>query len=219
VRAESWRLAARDTLVLDETGVPILDHLARSALAERWEVSARVGIPDSIADTCRAWTRVTGTSTLRDGFHLPYLVPHATVSRIGRRMFAVCGSAYRLIDPRLADTTRVPRTLIADSASLWIPAPPERMTFAVTLLGEPRTRRGRIASPAPVLVAKTDRGGVRLQGRPGERVEIFDVTGRRVARLDLPADGVATWDDPGIPPGIFLARVPGGRATRIVRLP
>jgi len=219
VRAESWRRMAREMLTLDETGVPILDRLARSALAERWEVTARIAIPDSIADTCRAWTRVTGTRTLRDGFHLPYLVPHATVNRIGRRMFTVRGSVYRLIDPRLADTTRVPRALIADSAALWIPAPPERMTFAVTLLGGPRTQRASTASLAPALVARTDRGGVRIQGRPGERIEIFDVTGRRVARLDLPPDGAATWDDPGVPPGVFLARVPGGRATRIVRLP
>ena len=62
------------------------------------------------------------------------------------------------------------------------------------------------------------RDGVRIQGRPGERVEIFDVAGRRVARLDLPADGVTTWNDPGVAPGVFLARA-GGRATRLVRLP
>ena len=219
VHAESWRLVSSGILTLDEAGVPILDRLAGSALAERWEVTAHVGIPDSIADECRAWTRVTGTTTLREGFHLPYLVPHATVNRIGRRMFIVRGSVYRLIDPRLADTTRVPRSLLADSASLWIPAPPERMTFAVTLLGGSRTRRGRTGSPEPALVAVAARGGVRIHGRPGERIEIFDVTGRRVARLDLPADGAATWDDPGVPPGVFLARGPGRLATRIVRLP
>ena len=218
VRAESWQRMSDGMLMLGETGVPILDRLARAALAERWEVTARIAIPDSIADSCRAWTRVTGTTTLRDGFDLPYLTPHATVSRIGRRMFTVRGSVYRLIDPRLADTTRVPRALLADSASLWIPAPPERMTFAVTLLGGPRTQRGPTASPAPALVASAAHGGVRFQGRPGGRVEIFDVTGRRVAQLDLSADGAATWDDPGLPPGVFLARA-GGRATRIVRLP
>ena len=68
---------------------------ARSALAEQWEVAARIVIPDSIADDCRAWMRVTGTTTLRDGFHLPYLTPHATVSRIGRRTFRVRGVGCR----------------------------------------------------------------------------------------------------------------------------
>src|SRR6185436_7575706 len=44
VHAESWRRVSSGILTLDETGVPILDHLARSALAQRWEVTARVGI-------------------------------------------------------------------------------------------------------------------------------------------------------------------------------
>jgi len=131
----------------------------------------------------------------------------------------VRGSVYRLVDPRLADTTRVPRALIADTASLWIPGPPERMTFAVTLLGAARMRPVTADSLPTALVARPVRGGVRILGRPGERVELFDIAGRRVATVILSGGGDAVWTGEGSPPGVFLARAPGRPVTRIVRLP
>lgn len=219
VAAQAWSRMEIDTLTLAEAGVPILDALAREALAERWEVSARIVIPDSIADACRTWLRVTGTTTLADGFHFPWLTPHATVSRTGRRVFTVRGSVYRLIDPRLSDSTGVPRELLADSAAHWIPAPPERMTFAVTLLGAARSDRASPPPrPIPELTIRVERGGVRIAGPPGESVELFDITGRRVAVAVLSNRGTTLWDPSGTASGVLIARVPGGRAVRFVRL-
>jgi len=222
VPAGMWRFAGHDTLTLAESGVPILDVLARTALAERWEVSARLVIPDSLADSARAWTRVTGTTTLEDGFHLPYLAPRATVSRVGRRAFIVRGSVYRLIDPRLADTTRVPRALIADSASRWLPAPPERMTFAVTLLGARRAGRSVTTRLAPVVTTPNPaRREVMFSGAEGGPIEVIDTSGRRVFAGTIAPGGKLTWNlrDPGghrLPPGVYFVRAPERAPARLV---
>ncbi len=220
--AGTWRLTGRDTLTLAEPGVPILDALARTALAERWEVSAHFVIPDSLADSSRAWTRVTGTTTLGDGFHLPYLTPRATVSRVGRRAFLVRGSVYRLIDPRLTDTTRVPRALIADSASRWLPAPPERMTFADTLLGARRgVRTAPTMRPPVVTTPNPARHEVVLSGAAGGPIEVIDTAGRRVFAHAVEPGVTVTWNlrDPGghrLPPGVYFVRAPDRASARLV---
>jgi hypothetical protein len=66
-------------------------------------------------------------------------------------------------------------------------------------------------------------GATRLVGRPGDTVELFDVTGRRVRVLRLSSAGEAAWDgrdDFGraLGSGLYLARASSGGTTRVVRL-
>jgi hypothetical protein len=189
--------------------------------AERWEVSAQVPIPDSIADASRAWTRVTGTTTLADGFRLPWLTPHATVHRTNLRAFTVRGSVYHLIDARLCDTTLVAGALRADRAARWLPGPPAAMTFAVTILGPGREPDGaRPVRSAVLLTPNPARGPVVLTGQSGERVEVFDGAGRRVLARTL-STARFTWDPRDangrpLPAGIYFVRAPGRETARLV---
>jgi hypothetical protein len=161
--ADAWRLAGTDTLAVGEPGVALLDRLGRRALAERWELSRTVAVPDSFADSTLEWVRANGTTTLRDGFAQPWLAPWAAVERIGARTLRVHGSLFRIVDARLADSTVAP----VDSAERWIPQSPERAAFALTLLGRraPAPAAAPDAGAAAVSAPAMAFGGPRHIGR------------------------------------------------------
>jgi subtilisin family serine protease len=226
--APALAAVALDTLVVAERGLALLDSLERRALAERWTLRARIALPDSLADSARAWVRVSGTTTTRGDWRVPYVTPWAEVRSVGPRTIELEGALFRIVD------ARAERLAATSDPARWIPAPPERARITFTMIG---TRRQTPAvAPAdtaatarswsgPIRVSPNPvRGAATLSGPPGATVRVVDTAGREIARLTLDATGGrARWDGLGpggraIAPGLYWAIGPGGRATRFVRL-
>ncbi len=98
-------------------------------------------------------------------------------------------------------------------------------TGASTGVGD-RARPGGESPPAPLAAAPNPfRGVVRFPGEVGP-LEVFDLAGRRVARIAAPpGTGTAEWSGRGgdgipVPPGVYWVRRAGGKGSvRVVRLP
>ena len=214
-----------DTLTLAEAGQPLMDALGRRAAVSRVSMRATVPVPDSLLAPARAWTRVAGSSTLREASRLAWLAPWAEVAALTADSLTLHGTLYRIEDARIASLGAI------DTMTRWLSVPPESARIAYTIWGRFRpapcaagppanTHRvpmALVASPNP-FVTRT-----RLAGSPGATVELFDTTGRRVRTLRLDARGEATWDGRdgsgrALPAGIFLARGSDGAGGRFVRI-
>lgn len=187
----AWRES--DTLVVTEDGLRLA--------AQRVEMSAAVPLGAPLAGGV-AWARVTGTTTARAGFRLPWRAAWADAS-IEDGMLRLTGDLYALAD------------------GTWWPVPPESARIAFTVLAPPRQVRVR-HRPFVVGIEERPAGPLpALRAPPGARAHVYDIAGRRVRTLDA---GHAQWDardDDGrrVAPGIYLVRVSGSAQVRRVRAP
>ena len=181
--------------------------------AQLLEVEAIVAIPDSFVDSVRVWPRVGGTMTLRGDFRLPYFTPYAELVAINDRTFTLRGYLYRAA----CDGCTEPQDL---------PLPLDQARIGFTVIGKvDRLSRRRRVVDSEVRVAPNPMNAfARFQATSHGRLDILDVRGRRMRTLAAGVGGHWEWDgrdDSGLetPPGIYFARVEGGRATaRFVRL-
>ena len=210
--ADTFEPLDADTLVIGEPGFGGTDRVGRFAGTRRVLASVTFVLPDSFLGPVRVWPRIGGTTTLRGEFRLETIVPWAEVVAAGERRFTLRGYVYQL------DTTATPVT--TDANEPYLPLPLDQVRFGFTVLGAVArppvtaapspatpTRRQGFASPNPF------RATTRITA-PGVRaIEIWDVTGRRVRRLEAGGTvGVFTWNgadaagrSPG--PGIYLVRM------------
>ena len=213
VAADTWLDTGTDTLVTAESGPGNMPGPHVWPRAHRIEARATVVLPDSFADSIRVWPRITGTSTVRGDFRLPYFAPCAEVLMTGARSFTLRGWCYR-VDADWGDTVTVP-------------LPEDQMRFGFTVIG-------RVVRPSlGFALAATDRslairpnpfrGTLVIEHRRGATVEVFDAAGRRVRRWP-PGDSVADidWDGrdtAGAPaaPGLYWIRSRDPRGARLVR--
>ncbi|MFI5370494.1 MAG: S8 family serine peptidase [Candidatus Eisenbacteria bacterium] len=214
-----------DTLALGESGQPLMDALGRRAAVARVTVTATIAVPDSLLAPVRAWVRVAASTTMRPARTLPWVSPWADVTSLTADVLTLSGTLYRIEDARLDPGA------ITDTMQLWLPVPPERARIAYTLWGRVHpvptaAGPGSGAGPrAPRIAAVPNPFATttRLVGRPGDTIELFDTTGRRVRVLRLSSAGEAAWDgrdDTGraLPSGLYLARASSGGTGRAVRL-
>ena len=218
VAADSETAGALDTLTLGEPGLGALDRAGLWPDVRAIEVSATVVVPDSFADSIRVWPRVSGTTTVRGDFRLPYVVPWATVTLGPGRAFTLHGFAYHVTGP--------------DSGESWLPLPRDQMRFGFTVLGRVRPTpapgsKRPAAAPRALLVRVTPnpfRLGTHVAAAGPCAIEILDVSGRRVrsARLD---GSFAQYDWDGrdasgwrMPAGLYLVRVTGPLGTATAKV-
>ncbi|NOT34547.1 MAG: S8 family serine peptidase [Candidatus Eisenbacteria bacterium] len=224
--APSVSLAARDSLRVGEPGIAILDSLGGQARVEWWFARAPFTLPDSLADStldapALAWARASRSRTIRDDRTPPWLSTWAQVTRSGPRRYEATGWLARVVDPRAER--------LDPALSRWIPCPPESARIAVTALAARRmATNGPAPAPAstPAFAVSPNpfRGELSLSGRPGDRLAILDLAGRRVARITLDARGRGQWNGQNearrrVPPGLYFARrIDGREVVRLVRL-
>jgi len=177
VAATEFHFNGFDTLVVSAADAVDLVRLGGRVYAERFEVRARVAVPDSFVDSVRVWARVGGTSTVRGEFRLPYLAPFAEVVERGPRDFVLRGYVYRAWPPDGDDPIDLPVEL-------------DLARFGFTVLGRVnRTPEASVPAPAakPAFVAAPNpfRRELSLSLPAAGRLTILDVQGRVVRRLDI----------------------------------
>jgi hypothetical protein len=223
IAGQAFRTLGFDTLVVAESGLGTLGLWCGRHRAELIEVTARVALPDSFRGPVRAWPRVSGTSTVRGGFRIPYFAPWAEVLEwdtpgtslpATARSFTLRGYLYRI----LADRPE------GGGEDCYLPLPPDQMRFGFTVMGPV----GRPATPAalvpPTGTPNPFRASTRIAGPAGRTVTIFDLSGRRMREVLLDERGTCVWDgrdDRGrmVAPGVYLMRAAGGRrVAKLVRL-
>jgi len=191
----------------------------RGRVAERFEARVTIALPDSFADSAQVWPRVGGTMAMRGDFQLDHYAPWAEVAERQGREVTLRGYLYRVPMAPAAGLEVEP-----DSADSWLPLPPDQARIGFTVFGAvdraPRTAGLPAAPPDLALRVSPNpaRGLVRIAGRPGERVAVFDLAGRCVRRAVLePTRGAFEWDardDRGVRvrPGVYLVAPADRRA-------
>jgi hypothetical protein len=214
------RVGATDTLRLTESGPGTFDRYRQWHDATALEVTATIAIPDSFVGPVRIWPRVGGTMTVRGDFRIPYFTPWAEIIAQDGHSFTLRGYIYRQ-----SDATCVP---CGDDA--YLPLPPDQARFGFTVMG--RVNRAPIAAAkaagtGPPLLRVTPNpftAGTRIEAAGPGRVEVADVTGRRVRGVTLAASSAAfEWDgrdDRGrtLEPGIYLVRYQGATGRSMVKI-
>jgi subtilisin family serine protease len=207
--------AGTDTVLTETSGAAAAGgSLVANRVLARYEARATIAIPDSFAGAVEVWPRARGTlamsarSTSRSSWS-------EVVSR-GPRSVTLRGYLYRPLDAAF------------DDRGAWLPVSPEDARLAFTVIGKSaRSLANQSAPPRSPSIRATPNpfhGQTWLFGSPHSLVGIFDIVGRRVRGLQLDASGEARWDgrrDDGTRAGVglYLARLPDGRAARLVRLP
>ena len=197
----------------------------RGRLAEKFEATVTLVLPDSFADDAAVWPRVGGTMALRGDFSLAHWAPWAEVAARDGRRVTLRGFLYRVPLEGASGIEPAP-----DSADAWLPLPPDQARIGFTVFGRrvpPPTAVAPEASPETALriAPNPARGPLRVSGPAAGRVVIRDLLGRRIRTLVLDAAGRASWDGrdergAGTPAGLYFAQLGGGHAPprRIVRL-
>jgi hypothetical protein len=70
----------------------------------------------------------------------------------------------------------------------------------------------------PAVVISVHHGHVGATRRVAPTLAIFDIHGRMVHRVFMPASGKYTWNAAGLPPGLYCARINMGKRTLVKRL-
>ena len=214
------RVGATDTLRLTESGPGTFDRYRQWHDATVLEVTATVAIPDSFIGPVRIWPRVGGTMTVRGDFRIPYFTPWAEIVAQDGRSFTLRGYIYRQ-----SDATCTP---CGDDA--YLPLPPDQARFGFTVLG--RVNRAPIApakppgAGAPLLRVTPNpfAAGTRIEVPGPGRVEVADISGRRVRAVTLAgSSAMFEWDgrDDGgraLGPGIYLVRYEGAAGRSVVKI-
>lgn len=214
------RVGATDTLVLTESGPGTFDRYRQWHDATALEVTATVAIPDSFVGPVRIWPRVGGTMTVRGDFRIPYFTPWAEIAAQDPHSFTLRGYIYRQ-----SDATCVP---CGDDA--YLPLPPDQARFGFTVMGP--VNRAPIAPvqgagrDAPLLRVTPNpfAAGTRIEAPGPGRVEVADVSGRRVRGITLAGSSASfEWDgrDDGgraLGPGIYLVRYEGAAGRSVVKI-
>src|SRR5262249_53217025 len=105
---------------------------ARRYASTRFAAYATVAIPDSFLSVTGAWTRVGGTIAARGGFSLPYYSPSAEVVSVSAGALVLRGYAYR----------------IDDGSGRFVPAAPEEVRFAFTVIGPVAKASAHVGPPS-----------------------------------------------------------------------
>ena len=194
-------------------------------LAEKFEATVTLVLPDSFADDAAVWPRVGGTMALRGDFSLAHWAPWAEVAARDGRRVTLRGFLYRVPLEGAAGIEPAP-----DTSDAWLPLPPDQARIGFTVFGRrapPPTAATAGAPPAPGLgvVPNPALGPMTVTGPAGAHVRIADLAGRGVRALVLDAAGRAAWDGRDargvrVPAGLYFARLADGRSPvrRIVRL-
>ena len=221
------------TVVADSFGRFDAAASFRGALAEKFEATVTLVLPDSFADDAAVWPRVGGTMALRGDFSLAHWAPWAEVTARDGRRVTLRGFLYRVPLEAAAGIER-PATLAAatapDTADAWLPLPPDQARIGFTVFGRRAAPPAGVAletpaTPALGVAPNPTRGPAILSGPGGARVVITDVGGRRIRTLTLGPAGRAGWDgrdeagEPA-PAGLYFVRITDRRSPprRIVRL-
>jgi hypothetical protein len=211
--ATTIRSTGIDTLAIAEDG-GLLGHFHGVTLAERYEVQARVVLPDSFADLADVWPRVSGTSTVRGAFRTSYLTPWAEVVDRDARGFTLRGHVFHALGA-------------VDPGDAWIPVPPDQARFGFTVLGvTPSTSAARVMHAERLRAAPNPfRTSTRIEApRPG-RLMIHDLAGRLVHASRIGTERGMEWDGRGlrgedVAPGLYFVRLvteAGILTTRLLR--
>jgi len=213
------RVGATDTLRLTESGPGTFDRYRQWHDATVLEVTATVAIPDSFVGPVRIWPRVGGTMTVRGDFRIPYFTPWAEIVTQDAHSFTLRGYIYRQ-----SDATCIP---CGDDA--YLPLPPDQARFGFTVIG--RVNRAPIAATragagAPLLRVTPNpfAAGTRIEAPGPGRMEVADISGRRVRAVTLTGSSAAfEWDgrdDAGraLAPGIYLVRYEGDAGRSSVKI-
>lgn len=164
----------------------------------------------------RAWVDGDGIAHPRAG--VPVVPPGSNpadpeISAAGEKLWV----AWRRPVPEDEDDLYMIQVPVRDT--LLSPAP-VLLTAIATVGVRPGLRPPRLrAAPNPF----SSRVRIEADGEPVRVLEIFDLLGRRVRRVERATKGDWWWDGRGenglpSPPGVYLARA-GGSSVRLIRLP
>lgn len=223
--ADTFEVLDTNTLDIQEPGFGGTERAGRFAGARLVRASTTFALPDSFIGPVRVWPRLGGTTTLRGGFRLQTVVPWAEVIAAGERRFTLRGYIYQI--------DALPEPEEAGAFESHLPLPIDQTRFGFTVIGAVR-RPPVTAAPAikpvraPGIAAPNPFRGTARITVPGARtLEIWDVSGRRVRRLEAGGTvGAFTWngaDDHGHParPGLYLVRgysAPGSVPLKLLKL-
>ncbi len=223
--ADTFELLDTSTLEVGEPGFGGTVRAGSFPGTQLVRASVAFALPDSFVGPVRVWPRIGGTTTLRGGFRLQTIVPWAEAIATGERRFTLRGYVYQI--------DALPEPDEEGAYESYLPLPLDQTRFGFTVIGAVRrppvaavpaikpTRTPGIAAPNPF------RGTAHITVPGARTIEIWDVSGRRVRRLEAGGTvGAFTWngaDHRGRPvrPGLYLVRrhpSPGPAPLKLLKL-
>ena len=179
--AQSFEVRARGTLHIVEAEGGALGATREWPGADLVEAGATVAIPDSFLGPVSVWPRVTGTTTVRGGFSLPYFTPWSEVATQEATSFTLRGYLYRA--PACEDCAATELPLPADQA---------RFGFTVAGLVDRAPRLHMKEPPEPPIVRGCDTIRVAWEAHDPDAITSFEI-----------------WLDPEFGAPVRLAELPG----------